>query len=234
MVEERLLRTLRRYVSPLNARVILEQARQKAGPTGEHRSLVEAAGSAAGLFLGPTVRRGLDRDLARVLQNEPSARPPPATQGASTTEASPEAAAAYSSPPIAPSAAGAVVVSIVAEPDVSVARLAAWDLCVQLGARRLIQQKVATAVSELARNIVNYTPGGSVRLESLGGDPPRLSVVAEDRGKGIANLAEVLSGAYKSRTGLGRGLLGVKRLMDRFDVRTGPTGTRVEAEAVLR
>lgn len=124
---------------------------------------------------------------------------------------------------------GPRTIAIRVENDVSDARMSARNLCEQLGARRVVTQKVATVVSELARNIFMYTPGGTIDLEPDGTERnPRLTVRAVDRGTGITNLDEILSGRYKSRTGLGAGLLGTKRLVDRFKIETGPTGTRIE------
>ena len=51
--------------------------------------------------------------------------------------------------------------------------------------------------------------------------------------RSLTDLERVLSGTYRSKTGMGLGLLGVKRLADRFDVRTGPNGTQVEFEVWL-
>jgi serine/threonine-protein kinase RsbT len=56
---------------------------------------------------------------------------------------------------------------------------------------------------------------------------------ATDQGPGIANLSLVLSGDYKSTTGLGRGLIGCKRLATQFDIATGRTGTVVTVEVDL-
>ncbi len=125
------------------------------------------------------------------------------------------------------------IVRIDDEDDVRVARLAARDLSAALGARSLVQQRVATTTSELARNISSYTSGGTITFAPRDEFPRRLVIVAEDQGPGIPNLAEVLAGNYRSRTGLGRGLLGVQRLMDRFDVRTSSRGTRIEVETSL-
>jgi serine/threonine-protein kinase RsbT len=121
-------------------------------------------------------------------------------------------------------------IAIDGEDDLRGARIAARDLALALRASSLSAQRVATVVSELARNIVAYTPGGSIRFESKG---RRLRIVAADRGRGIPNLDAVLGGTYRSKTGLGRGLLGVRRLMDSFDVETGPEGTRITVEAAL-
>jgi serine/threonine-protein kinase RsbT len=123
---------------------------------------------------------------------------------------------------------------VVVEADVSEARLAARAMCEVLGARRVVVQKVATIVSELARNIFMYAGTGRIELvPSAGGASPRLIIRAVDEGPGIPHLDEVLGGRYKSRTGLGAGLLGTKRLVDRFEIATGPTGTRIEAEVAL-
>jgi serine/threonine-protein kinase RsbT len=94
-------------------------------------------------------------------------------------------------------------------------------------------QRAATAVSELARNIVSYTPGGRLKLEPIAGTPPRLRIIARDQGPGIPHLPDVLSGKYRSKTGLGRGLRGVKELTASFDIQTGPAGTTVTAEVLL-
>lgn len=89
--------------------------------------------------------------------------------------------------------------------------------------------RLATAVSELARNIYLYAGRGTVTL-SLAEDAGavRFDVVAADEGPGIANLDEIMSGAYVSRTGLGRGLKGTKVLLDGLEVDTAKgRGTRV-------
>jgi serine/threonine-protein kinase RsbT len=62
---------------------------------------------------------------------------------------------------------------------------------------------------------------------------PRLVIIASDAGPGIPNLDEIMSGRYRSRTGLGAGLLGTKRLVDNFELQTGPSGTHIEVEVAL-
>jgi serine/threonine-protein kinase RsbT len=124
-------------------------------------------------------------------------------------------------------------IPIEGEPDISVARNVARALCQRMAARPVIVQRVSTMVSELARNIVSYTPGGDLVLDPIVEPPRRVVVIASDAGPGIPNLEHVLSGSYRSRTGMGMGLLGTKRLADRFDIRTGPAGTRVQAEVHL-
>ena len=91
------------------------------------------------------------------------------------------------------------------------------------------QTRVATVVSELARNALRYGGGGRVEfgVERKNG-AQALQVTVSDRGPGIDNLDEVLSGSYVSSTGMGIGLVGARRLMDDFDIRSAPgVGTTV-------
>jgi serine/threonine-protein kinase RsbT len=115
------------------------------------------------------------------------------------------------------------------EADVSEARLGARDMCQQAGGTSLACQRVATGVSELARNVLRYAGGGQIEV-SVRSNPKGIAVRAVDRGGGIADLESVLGGTYKSTTGMGRGLAGVRNMSERFDVKTGPTGTVVEFE----
>ena len=52
-------------------------------------------------------------------------------------------------------------------------------------------------------------------------------IIAQDQGPGIAQIDVILAGEYRSRTGLGRGILGAKKLADHFDIQTGPSGTTI-------
>jgi serine/threonine-protein kinase RsbT len=124
-------------------------------------------------------------------------------------------------------------VTITSENDISVVRNEARRLCESIGAESYAIQKVTTIVSELARNIVSYAGRGKIELVPIADVDRRIVVRASDEGTGIPNLELVLSGKYRSKTGLGRGLLGTKRLADRFDVKTGSTGTLIVAEISL-
>ncbi len=89
--------------------------------------------------------------------------------------------------------------------------------------------RLATAVSELARNIYMYAKTGHVTL-CLTDEPAhwRFDVEAVDQGPGIPHLDVVLSGSYKSRTGLGRGLIGTRSLLDDMRIDSAPgAGTRI-------
>lgn len=121
-----------------------------------------------------------------------------------------------------------LLVTVRDEAGVVDARTRARELAKLVGFHRTDQAKIATSVSELARNIQCYARRGRVRLLAL--IAPRLGVrvVAEDEGPGIPNLEEVLSGSYRSPTGMGLGLRGCRNLMDEFAVETAPgRGTRV-------
>jgi serine/threonine-protein kinase RsbT len=124
-------------------------------------------------------------------------------------------------------------ISITSEDDISVVRNEARRICEQVGAGSYTIQKVTTIVSELARNIVSYASSGTLEIVPITGQSQRIILRAADSGPGIPNLELVLSGRYRSKTGLGRGLLGTKRLADTFDVATGSTGTLVVAEVLL-
>jgi serine/threonine-protein kinase RsbT len=125
------------------------------------------------------------------------------------------------------------LVDIVTENDISRVRAEARRICDAIGTSAFTMQKVATIVSELARNMVLYANGGIMEIVPVSSGARRIVVRAIDKGPGIPDLTEVLSGRYKSRTGLGRGLLGTKRLADHFDVSTSPRGTLVTAEVTV-
>lgn len=124
-------------------------------------------------------------------------------------------------------------IAIKSEADIAVARQQARHMCEEMAAATYAIQKVTTIVSELARNIVSYAGSGTLELAPKHGQARRLVIRAADSGPGIPNLDLVLSGRYQSKTGLGRGLLGTKRLADNFGVATGDRGTTVVVEVVV-
>jgi len=124
-------------------------------------------------------------------------------------------------------------IEINSENDISVVRNEARRICEEVGAGSYTVQKVTTIVSELARNIVSYAKRGTLEIVPITGQGRRIILRAADSGPGIPNLELVLSGRYRSKTGLGRVLLGTKRQSDHFVVSTGATGTLVVAEVLL-
>lgn len=121
------------------------------------------------------------------------------------------------------------------EEDVVLARQRAREVSRMLGFDHQDQTRIATAVSELARNAYQYAGSGRVDFSlNLGSNANFLVVKVLDRGPGIKNLDEVLSGNYKSPTGMGVGLVGAKRLVDVFSVlpREGG-GTQITLQKLL-
>ncbi len=117
--------------------------------------------------------------------------------------------------------------------DVSRARLRAREIARQLGSGAFAVQRASTAVSELARNIVMYATKGHLDLAGRRGTPLVMQVRAVDQGPGIPDVDAVLSGDFRSKTGLGKGLLAVKRVSIRFSLQSGKGGTTVEADIPL-
>lgn len=115
------------------------------------------------------------------------------------------------------------------EEDTVLARQRARQIAALLGFERREQTAIATSVSELVRNAFNYAHGGVVEF-SLEGKafPERLQIKISDNGPGIKNLDEILEGRYRSETGMGLGIIGTRRLMDSFDIKSHPgKGTTV-------
>lgn len=128
-----------------------------------------------------------------------------------------------------------VDIAIKIEGDIVRARGAGREMCRALGFTEINQVKVATAISELARNIFHYAQTGNIALKKLTSPRVGIEIIATDRGPGIPDLKLVLSGNYQSRTGMGKGLLGSRRLVDFFEVESGPEiGTRVVLRKFLR
>ncbi|AKF09913.1 ATP-binding protein [Sandaracinus amylolyticus] len=112
------------------------------------------------------------------------------------------------------------------EDDVIRARAEARDLAARVGFDPVDAIKIATVVSELARNIVMYAGTGTISVRPLVG-ARGVEIESVDNGPGIPDLDAILGGRYRSRKGLGLGIAGSKRLLDAMDVQTGPTGTRI-------
>lgn len=112
-----------------------------------------------------------------------------------------------------------------ADADVVAARQRARQVAEQVGMEGQDLVRFATAVSEMARNAIRYAGGGRVEFD-VEGPPAEQAMVARitDAGPGIPHLDEVLDGRYVSTTGMGMGIVGTRRLMDRFDLRTAPGG----------
>jgi signal transduction histidine kinase/DNA-binding response OmpR family regulator len=114
------------------------------------------------------------------------------------------------------------------ERDVVQARQRAREIAAMVGFDNQDQIRLATATSEMARNAFRYARGAKVVFMVETGKPQMLEIVISDQGPGIENLNEIFEGRYRSSTGLGLGILGTKRLMDRFDITSSEAGTVVK------
>jgi serine/threonine-protein kinase RsbT len=122
-----------------------------------------------------------------------------------------------------------VRVVIADDADLVIARAKARAMAEGLGFPRPDPTLIATAISEIARNIVVHSGSGEIVLKPFE-DANRygLIVIATDRGPGIRDVEAALRDDYSGRGGLGLGLPGARRLMDEFDlVSDAETGTTV-------
>ena len=122
---------------------------------------------------------------------------------------------------------GLLTADIRREHDIVHVRQRARQIAQLLGFDTQDQTRIATAISELARNAYLYAKGGRVEFSYETNGACDLVVRIHDRGPGIRDLDAILQGRYVSPTGMGLGLLGAKRLMDRFEIQTGAQGTAV-------
>ena len=122
------------------------------------------------------------------------------------------------------------VVDINDSDDIVTARQAGHELARQLGFSLTDVTMIATAISEIARNITSYAGTGEVRVGvQLRDGRHALVVRAEDDGPGIADVERALDDGYSTGRGLGLGLPGARRLMDKLTVESAPgRGTVVE------
>jgi serine/threonine-protein kinase RsbT len=120
-------------------------------------------------------------------------------------------------------------VPIASESDIVTARLLGRTLSSQLGFSPTDATLVATAISELAQNIVLYAKIGTITIQALHENGKvGIQIAAHDDGHGIADVARAVTGGYSTSGSLGLGLCGVRQLVDQFEIvsRVG-SGTRV-------
>jgi len=121
-----------------------------------------------------------------------------------------------------------VRITVRTDPDVVLARQRVREVAERVGFPRTDLTVIATAVSEVARNIVRFAGAGEIVVEPLEEPRPGVRVVARDTGPGIADVDRALVDGYSTSHGLGLGLPGARRLMDEFAVVSEPDqGTTV-------
>jgi serine/threonine-protein kinase RsbT len=127
-------------------------------------------------------------------------------------------------------------VAIGHEADIVMARQKGRELAASRGFSSTDQTLIATAISEVARNIIEYARRGEIILSAIEAPGRRgIMVIAADQGPGIPNIELAMRDGYSSKNSLGMGLPGAKRLMDEFVLRSPPgEGTIVTMKKWMR
>ena len=103
--------------------------------------------------------------------------------------------------------------------DIVLARQKGRALATELGFTSGEATLIATAISELARNIVSYAHKGEITLKTINNSERRgLTIIASDKGPGIPDIRQAMRDGYSTSGSLGMGLPGVRRLMDEFEI----------------
>jgi serine/threonine-protein kinase RsbT len=114
-------------------------------------------------------------------------------------------------------------VRIASDADAVTARQRGREAAIRIGLSRSEATYVATAISEIARNITTHAGTGEIRIREVRrGEQIGMEVIATDQGPGIADVPAVLASDYASTAGLGLGLWGARQLMDEVEVTSEP------------
>lgn len=112
-----------------------------------------------------------------------------------------------------------VCVRIRDESDVVIARRRSRELAAQQGFSKAAAEALATAVTEIARNIVVHAQSGEILFGALADSARRgVIVTASDTGAGIRDIEQAMQDGFSTRGGLGFGLPGARRLVDEFEI----------------
>lgn len=116
--------------------------------------------------------------------------------------------------------------------DVVKIREYAREIAGYIGFTNNDQTLIATAVSEICRNIIEYAKYGEISISpSLINSKKGILIIAKDDGPGIHNLTMALKDGYSSGRGMGVGLPGTRRIMDKFNIDSKPgRGTKIEMQ----
>lgn len=133
--------------------------------------------------------------------------------------------------------ASEVRVRVATDGDVVTARQEGREIAQTLGFTATDVTLVATAISEVARNIISYAREGEISLAVVeDGGRRGIQVVATDSGPGIEDVDRALEDGYSTGQGMGMGLPGARRLMDEFALHSvvgeGTTVTMTKWEPV--
>ena len=118
-----------------------------------------------------------------------------------------------------------VTISIQSDTDIVAARQVGREMAAASGCGATDQTMVATAISEIARNMLTHAGGGEVELQLRAENRrPYLMITARDDGPGIEDVDRALQDGFTTSEGLGLGLPGARRLMDEFEITSEPQG----------
>lgn len=127
---------------------------------------------------------------------------------------------------------GEIRLAIKSELDIVAARQRGREMALELGFSSGEATLIATAISELSRNIVLYAGSGEISLRPCLA-PPRQGIIvtAADEGPGISDIQQAMRDGFSTSGSLGLGLPGVKRLMDEFEICSSPrNGTTIKVK----
>jgi serine/threonine-protein kinase RsbT len=131
-----------------------------------------------------------------------------------------------------------VTVAISQDKDIVTARQRGRAMASKIGFSSTDQISIATAISELSRNIVEYAREGEILISMVRAQDngqAGIQIVARDAGPGISDVGLAMKDGYSTSRSLGLGLPGTKRLMDEFEIDSRPgKGTRVTIRKWLR
>jgi serine/threonine-protein kinase RsbT len=118
---------------------------------------------------------------------------------------------------------GRIRIVISTDGDIVVARQSGRELAAQIGCSSTDATLIATAISEVARNILTHAGQGEVEMQAIGADSnprrePAVEVIARDDGPGIPDIDRAMQDGFTTGRGLGLGLPGARRLMDEFEI----------------
>ena len=121
-----------------------------------------------------------------------------------------------------------VIIDINTQKDIITARQNARDMAKDMGFRLADQTRLATAISELTRNVIQYAVKGQCRISDDSDDThKRVKVEVEDYGPGIPDIEKAMTYGYSTGRGLGAGLPGSKSLVHEFHIESKPGHTKI-------
>ena len=115
--------------------------------------------------------------------------------------------------------ANRIITQIRSEGEIVAARQIGRKLAAEMGFSTIDATLIATAISEVARNILQYAKTGSIEIFPINNEHKNgITIIARDQGPGISNIALAMQDGYSTSGGLGLGLPGAKRLMSEFEI----------------